>query len=109
LAAGSLPSYVLLASGTCCPSLAWDYIHTVFSNSSHFTLKMGASLISEMFVSYHNTTQLHNTETLDLKYHCHESLKTRTPQINHDASKPLLNGYTKIMFYVMEMPSKLHF
>jgi hypothetical protein len=33
------------------------------------------SMTSEMLVSYHNTTQRHNTEDLDLKYQRKESLK----------------------------------
>jgi hypothetical protein len=31
---------------------------------------------SETLVTYHNTTQRHNTEDLDLKHHRRESLKT---------------------------------
>jgi hypothetical protein len=33
---------------------------------------------SETLVFYHNTTQHHNTEELDLNHHCHESLKLST-------------------------------
>jgi hypothetical protein len=28
-------------------------------------------------ISYHNTIKRRNTEDLDFKYHCHESLKIR--------------------------------
>jgi hypothetical protein len=38
----------------------------------------GGNMDSEMLVSYHSTTWRHNSEDLDLIYHCLESLKTRT-------------------------------
>jgi hypothetical protein len=39
-------------------------------------VKMEAAQISERLVFYYSTTQHHNTEDLDPKYHCCESLKT---------------------------------
>jgi len=44
--------------------------------SLHFTLKMEVAWTSEMMISYHSTTQRHNSEDLDLKYHRRESLKS---------------------------------
>jgi hypothetical protein len=41
-------------------------------------LKMFATSSSETLVSYHNTTQRHNPEDLNLNLHRRESLKTRT-------------------------------
>jgi hypothetical protein len=38
---------------------------------------MGAAFTSEALVSYHSTTQRHNPEELDLKYHRRKKQKTR--------------------------------
>jgi len=41
-------------------------------------------------VSYHNTTQHHNSGDLDLKLHYHENLKTRFKCIIHDGESKVL-------------------
>jgi hypothetical protein len=58
-------------------ALIQAHIYAIFSHTGHFTPKVKAAWTSEMLVSYHNTAQHHNPEELDLKCHCHESLKTR--------------------------------
>jgi hypothetical protein len=45
----------------------------LFSNTSHFIIKIGAAWTSETLVSYHNATPPHKPEELDLNFH----LKTR--------------------------------
>jgi len=46
----------------------------IYPIASHFTLKIEVAWSSETLVSYHNTTQHHNPENLDLNPHHYENL-----------------------------------
>jgi len=52
------------------------HTHTFFPNTIHFTLKMEAATLSKMWASYHNITQCHSPEHLNLNLHHHVNLKT---------------------------------
>jgi len=53
---------------------------------------MEAAWASVSVVSDSNITRCHNPEELDLKYHCHESLKTRENVLIHGSNTIARNG-----------------
>jgi len=109
MAARSLPSHFLLASVTFCPPPLWAFIYTIFSNPSHFALKMEAAWSSKMLVSYHNSPQHHNPEDLDLNLYYCENRKSCISSGDFEASVVLTGKHITFFFLSNSCTSDLSF